>query len=80
MRAAADEQIAVHFHAGIAESGNFFQKCNRIQYNTIADHTSAAFAQHAAGNQLQDESLAVDDDSMAGVMSAGIARHDGEFL
>src|SRR5438105_9533149 len=80
MRAVADEQIAVDLYTSIAQSSNFFQKCNRIQNNAITDDTAAAFAQHAARNQLQDKSLTVDDDGVASVVPACIACYHGELL
>ena len=57
-----------------------FMKANGIEHHAVADDAAAAFAQHAAGNQLQDELLAVDGDGVSGVVSAGIARHDLEAL
>src|SRR5437870_1737598 len=62
MRAVADKQIAVHFHTGIAQSRDFFKECNGIKYHAVADYGAATFAEHAARDQLQDKSLAVDDD------------------
>ena len=52
----------------------------RIEHHAVADDAFAAGAQHAAGNELEHELLAADDDGVAGVMAAGVARHGGEPL
>ena len=80
MGAVADKEIPINLHAGIAESRNFFKERNRIENNAVPDDAAAAFAQHPARNQLQDKSLAVNDDGVAGVVSACITGNDGEFL
>ena len=41
---------------------------------------AAVGTEHPAGNQLQDELLATDDDSVPGVMPARVARYDGKLL
>src|SRR5205823_13761347 len=78
MGAVADKEIPINLHAGIAESRNFFKERNRIENNAVPDDAAAAFAQHPARNQLQDKSLAVNDDGVAGVVSACITGNDGE--
>src|SRR3954468_6736925 len=80
MGALADKEIPINLHAGISESRNFFEERNRIENNAVPDDAAAAFAQHPARNQLQDKSLAVYDDGVAGVVSACITGNDGEFL
>jgi hypothetical protein len=76
--AITDEKIAVNLYSSFAQRGNFFQERDRIEYDAIPDHASAAVAHDSAGHKLQDKALPVDDDGMPGVMPAGIARHDGE--
>src|SRR5438094_321902 len=76
----ADESAAIHLHAVSPQCGNFLEKCYGIEYDAVPDHAAAAGTQHATGNQLQDEFLAIDDDGMAGIVSAGIASHYGEIL
>src|SRR5258708_10236671 len=78
--AVGDKKISIHTHAGIAQRSNFFQKGHRIEHDPVANHATAAGPQHSARNQLQYEFFAVDDDGVAGVMSASIARHDGEVF
>src|SRR6185437_9854442 len=75
--AIADEQVAIHFHARLSKPGYFLEKGDGVEHHAIADYASAAEAQHAAGNQLQHEFLAVDDDGVAGVVAAGVAGYDG---
>ena len=78
--AIADEQIPIHLHAGVAQSANLIQKCQRIENYTIADHSAAVFAQHAAGHELQNKFFAVDDDRVSGIMPAGVARDHGKVI
>src|SRR5438309_10999120 len=72
--------MTVNVHSGIAKLARLFQERNRIQHHAIANHTPAAASQHAARYKLQHKLCAVDDDGMAGIMSAGIAGYDGEVL
>ena len=78
--AVADEQVAVDLDAGCAQRVDFLHEGERIEHHAVADDAAAAFAQHAARNQLQDELLAVDGDGVSGVVAAGIARHNFEAL
>ncbi len=80
MRAIADEQAAIDLYAGLAQGRDFLEEGHGIEHNAVADHAAASDAQHAAGHQLQDEFLAIDDDGMAGIVSSGIARHDGDLF
>src|SRR5271165_3357474 len=80
VRAIADEQITVHPHAGGAQSVHFFDEGKRIQYDPVADDTTAAFAQHAARDELEDELLAVDGNRVPGIVAAGITRYKLEPL
>ena len=63
-----------------AQRVDFLHEGEGIEHHAVADHAAAALAQHAAGNQLQDELLAVDGDRVSGIVAAGIARHDLEAL
>jgi hypothetical protein len=80
MSAVADEKATIDFHTGVAQRANFFEKRHGIEDHAIADYAAATCPQNAARHQLQDKLLALDDDGMAGVMAAGIARHDGEVF
>ena len=64
----------------LAQAGDLVEESDGVQHHAVADDAFAARAQHAAGDELQDELLAADDDGMPGVMPAGIARHRGEPL
>ncbi len=59
---------------------DFLHEGKRVEHHAIADDAAAAFAQHAAGNQLQDELLALDGDGVSRIVAAGIARDDLEAL
>ena len=50
--AVTDEQIAVDIHARSAESIDFFHEGKGIEDDPVADHTAAALAQNAAGDEL----------------------------
>ena len=78
--AVADKQIAVNLDARSAQGIYFLQEGKGIEHHSVADDAAAAFAQHAAGNQLQDELFAVDGDRVSGIMAAGITRHHVEAL
>ena len=78
--AVRDEKIAVHFHAGSAQRGNFLQKGQRVNHHAIADDAGALRPQNAAGDELQNKFFSVDDDGVSGVVSAGVARHDRKSL
>ena len=80
VRAVADEQVAVNVHTGRAQRVDFLHEGERIEHDAVADDAAAALTQHAAGNQLQDKFLAMNGDSMSGVVAAGIARHHLEAL
>src|SRR5207237_10135347 len=57
-----------------------FEKGDAIKRHAVAGDAAAALAQHSAGHQLQHKFFAVDDHGVAGVVSAGVARHYGEVL
>src|SRR6185437_13261292 len=80
MGAVTDEKIAINFDSRTSQRGNFFQKCNGVKDDAIANYAAATLAQHAARDQLQDEFLAGNNNGVAGVVSAGIARHHREPL
>ncbi len=78
--AVADEQAAIHFHAGFAQRGHFLEKGDGVEHHAVADDAAAARPQDAARHQLKNEFLSVDDDGVPGIVSAGIAGHDREIL
>ena len=61
-----------------AQGVDFLHQGKRIEHDAIADYASASLAQHAARNQLKDEFLSFNGDRVAGIVPAGIARHDVE--
>ncbi len=80
LRAVADEQLAVHFHARAAQRVHFLEEGEWINDDAVADHGRAVLAQDAARHQLQDELLARDGDRVPGVVAARIARHHREAV
>ncbi len=65
---------------GVAQAAGFLEEGHGVENDAVADDAAALGAQHAAGHELENELLAVDDDGVAGVVPAGIARDDGEAL
>ena len=59
---------------GLAEIFDFGDQRGGIDHRAGADNGLLFRAQNAAGNQLQHEAVAVEDDGVAGVVSAGVAR------
>ena len=80
MGAVGNEKMAVDLHPRIAQAACLFQEGDRIEHHAIANHAAATGAQHAAGHKLQNKFLAVDDDGVAGIVSAGIAGDHRKVL
>src|SRR5580704_6255313 len=80
MGAVGNKKMPVDLHSGLAQGASLFEKGDRIEDHPIANHAAAAGPQHAAGNQLKDELLTVDDDGVSGIVSASVARHNREVL
>src|SRR6266404_5950333 len=80
VRAVADKQIAIYSDPSFAQRGHFLQKRNWIEHHSVSNYATTALAQHPTGHQLQDKSLAINDDRVAGIVASGVTRHDGEVL
>jgi hypothetical protein len=78
--AIADEQISVNLHSRSPQSGNFLKKSERVKHNSVADHPSAARAQHSRRHKLENKLLAVNDDSVTGVMTTRVTGHKRKAL
>ncbi len=78
--AIGNEELAVYREAGFAQLFDFVEKGLRVKHDAVADDALAAGAEDAAGDKLQDELAAVDDDGVAGVVAAGVTGDDGEAL
>src|SRR4051794_28520560 len=78
LSAIADEQVAIDFNASVSESRNFFEEGDRVEHHAITDNAPAILPQHAARNELEYEPLAINDDGMPGVVSAGVTRDHGK--
>src|SRR5207245_2061795 len=78
MRAVRDEEIAVDLHTSLAQGADFFEESERVEHHAVSNHTAASGAQNSTGHQLENELLAIDDDGVAGVVSAGVAGNDGK--
>jgi hypothetical protein len=78
--AVGNEQIPVDAETQLAQPRNLFEEGDRIQNHAIANHALASRAEHSAGNELQHETLAANDDRVTGIVPAGIARHGAEAL
>src|SRR3954467_5431658 len=66
--------MSVKLHAHGLQAVYFFHERKWVKHHTVADDGFAAFAQHTAGNELQDKLFALDDDGVSSIVSAGVAR------
>ena len=66
--------------AGVLELVDLVEEGHGVEHDAVADDALAVGAQDAAGDELQDELLAGDDDGVAGVVAAGVAGDDVELL
>src|SRR5262249_39997260 len=80
VRAVGDEEPSIQLNSKIAQLLDLVEKCQGIKHNAIPDHAAAVFAQHSAGDELQDELLTADNDGVPGVVSAGVTRNHGKIL
>src|SRR5712692_3572845 len=80
LRAVRYEKIAVHLHARSAQGSDFLQEGQRINHYAVANDAGALGPQNAAGHELQDKLFPVDDDSMSGIVTAGVASHHRKSL
>ena len=69
-----------HVDAGRFKRLHFFEQRGQVDHHAVADHGLHARAQNAAGDQLENEFLLADEDGVAGVVAALIARDDIETL
>ena len=74
VRAIAQEKAAAQFDAGFLEVFEFGDERGRIDDSAWSDHGFLLRPQDAARNQLQHVAVAVEDDRMARVVAAGVAR------
>ena len=75
MRARCEVQPAAHVDAGAVEVIELDDQGGGIDHHTRADDGVLAGPQDAAGDQLQDEAVAIVDDGMTGVVAAGATRN-----
>ena len=70
-------QLLFQFRLPVADVGG---QRRGVDHQAVADHRFFARAQNPAGDQLQNELFLADKDSVAGVVSALVARHHVEPL
>ena len=80
VRAIADEEVPAHRHSRRFESLDLGQQRAGIDHQSVADHRLLARPQDAARDQLEDVFLLADEDGVAGIVPALIARDDIELL
>ncbi len=82
--AVGDEQLAIRAtgdgQACLAQFFDFAKEGCGVEDDTIADDSSAAGAQDAAGDELQHVFFAVNDDGVTGVVASSIAGDHIELL
>src|ERR1700740_3043864 len=67
-------QPAAHVDAGRAEAIEFSHQRRGVDDHARADHGVLSRTQDAAGNQLQDKAITIENDGMARVVAAGATR------
>ena len=78
--AVGDEELAVDRQAGVLELLDLVEEGHGVEHDAVADDAFAAGAEDSAGDELEDELFAGDDDGVAGVVAAGVAGDDVELL
>ncbi len=80
--AVGDEELAVGTaldgEAGFAELFDFGEEGHGVEDDAVADDAPGLRAEDAAGNELEDELAAADDDGVSGVVAASVAGDDVE--
>ena len=74
------KRLLIDVDAEVAQLADFFKEGHWVEDDAVADDGLARRPQDAAGDELEDELLAADDDGVSGVVAAGVARHDGKAL
>jgi len=81
LRAIADEEVvAINRDAGFAKLFHFLQESDGIEHDSVADDAPASLAEDATGHKLQHKPIAIDNDGVASVVSAGVTGHYGKLL
>jgi hypothetical protein len=71
-----DKQLLVDVDPQVAKLAHLFQKGQRVEHHSIADHRPAVRTQNAAGHQLQDKLFSPNDDGMPGIVAACVTSDD----
>ena len=74
VRAIAQEQPPANFDAGFFQIFELAKQSHRIDHRAGADYGLLFRPQDAAGNELQDVAMIIEDDRVPGIVPAGIAR------
>jgi hypothetical protein len=74
MRAVGKMQASRDVDAGFCQRVQFRHQRRRIHNHSRPDHRMLARAQNSAGDQLQDETVSVEDDGVAGVVPTRASR------
>ena len=74
VRAIAEKEAPADVHARFLQIFEFGYERRRIDHGAGADDGLLLRAQNAAGNKLQDVAMAIEDDRVAGIVAAGVAR------
>ena len=73
VRAIAEKEAPADVHAGFFQIFEFGYERRGIDHGAGADDGFLFRAQNAAGNELQDVAMAIEDDRVAGIVAAGVA-------
>ena len=78
--AVGDEELVVDGEAGVLELFDLGEEGHGVEDDTVADDALGLRPEDAAGDELEDELAALDDDGVPGVVAAGVAGDDVELL
>jgi len=76
----AQVKIAVDFDPEFAETFDLTDEADRIDDDSITNHTNLFLAQNARGDEMEDVFLAADVNGMAGIVAALCADDDVRFF
>ena len=74
--AIGDEELTVNGQTVRLEHRDLLQQRRRVDNHAIADHTLASRPQYTAGHKVKHKLFAVNDDGVAGIVTARVTRYD----
>jgi hypothetical protein len=72
----ADNKVVADFDAELAQTFDFFHEVDGINHDAVADDAELVFAENAGWHQVQDVFFFANENSVAGVVAAGVTHND----